>query len=857
ELERYAHSEAFKHEKSYWLSKSSVHSAELPVDMPDSAENTEATVKSVHFSLTVEETKALLQQVPQAYRTQINDVLLAALAKALGQWTGKRSVFVNVEGHGREELAEHLDLSRTVGWFTSMYPVHLQWDETFSARRALLTMKEELRAIPNKGLGYGVLRYLHAEQEIVDAISRIQADVLFNYMGKIDQIVGSDSLFGSAPESSGANLCPSAQRHHLLDVNSVVAGEQLHVTWRYSEKLHRESTIAAVAQNFMDALREIIVHCTLPEAGGYSPSDFPLAVLEQKQIDKHIGFDRQIEDVYTLSPLQQGMLFHSLYSQDSGDYVVQFAVTFQNLDVSVLEKAWQNVLDRHSILRTHFVWEGLSEPHQVVRKDVKVTLTKEDWRHLQADVQDEMLAAFLEEDRRRSFDIAQAPLSRWVVFQTKDEEYRFVWSFHHVLLDGWSVPIVLNELLAHYAAISEGREGKLVPSQPFSQYIAWLKRRDREKAKPFWTDQLKGFHEPTSLGMGKNVAVSQQKQYKEQSVLLSEEATEHLQSFTREHQLTLNTLVQGAWGWILGSYSGEEEVLFGATGSGRPADLPGVETMVGSFINTLPLRVPLQTDATLLAWLKDLQRRQLEIREYEYTPLFDIQGWSELPRGSALFESILVFENYPTVQAAKKGEGEAASATSGVSLEIHDVAAVEQTNYPLTLVAAPGKQVAFKLKYDQDRFDDAMIERVLNQMTRLMVYMSKSPELRLNDVALMDEDERKQVLIDWNRTEKEYPRDLCLHHAFEQQAAKTPDNIALEYKEQGLSYAGLNERANQLAHLLLAQGVKPDTTVAICVERSMEMIIGILGVLKAGAAYVPIDPAHPEERIAYMLDDSQ
>ncbi|MDH6349569.1 linear gramicidin non-ribosomal peptide synthetase LgrD [Brevibacillus sp. 1238] len=857
ELERYAHSEAFKHEKSYWLSKSSVHSAELPVDMPDSAENTEATVKSVHFSLTVEETKALLQQVPQAYRTQINDVLLAALAKALGQWTGKRSVFVNVEGHGREELAEHLDLSRTVGWFTSMYPVHLQWDETFSVRRALLTTKEELRAIPNKGLGYGVLRYLHAEQEIVDSISRIQADVLFNYMGKIDQIVGSDSLFGSAPESSGANLCPSAQRHHLLDVNSVVAGEQLHVTWRYSEKLHRESTIAAVAESFMAALREIVAHCTLPEAGGYSPSDFPLAVLEQKQIDKHIGFDRQIEDVYTLSPLQQGMLFHSLYNQDSGDYVVQFAVTFQNLDVSVLEKAWQNVLDRHSILRTHFVWEGLSEPHQVVRKDVKVTLTKEDWRHLQADVQDEMLAAFLEEDRRRSFDIAQAPLSRWVVFQTKDEEYRFVWSFHHVLLDGWSVPIVLNELLAHYAAISEGREGKLVPSQPFSQYIAWLKRQDREKAKPFWTDQLKGFHEPTSLGMGKNVAASQQKQYKEQSVLLSEEATEHLQSFTREHQLTLNTLVQGAWGWILGSYSGEEEVLFGATGSGRPADLPGVETMVGSFINTLPVRVPLQTDATLLAWLKDLQRRQLEIREYEYTPLFDIQGWSELPRGSALFESILVFENYPTVQAAKKGEDEAASATSGVSLEIHDVAAVEQTNYPLTLVAAPGKQVAFKLKYDQDRFDDAMIERVLNQMTRLMVYMSKSPELRLNDVALMDEDERKQVLIDWNRTEKEYPRELCLHHAFEQQAAKTPDNIALEYKEQSLSYAGLNERANQLAHLLLAQGVKPDTTVAICVERSMEMIIGILGVLKAGAAYVPIDPAHPEERIAYMLDDSQ
>ncbi|RNB59090.1 amino acid adenylation domain-containing protein [Brevibacillus gelatini] len=857
ELARYAQSDALEHEKRYWLSKSSVDSARLPVDTPDGGENTEATAKSVQLSLTVEETRALLQHVPQLYRTQINDVLLTALAKALGRWTGKRSVFVNVEGHGREELAETIDLSRTVGWFTSMYPVHLQWDETFSVKKALLTTKEELRAIPNKGLGYGVLRYLHADREVAEALDRMQAEVLFNYMGKIDQIVGADSLFGSAPESSGANLSPDAQWHHLIDVNSVVAGEQLHVTWRFSEKLHRESTIAAVATDFMAALREIVAHCATEEAGGYSPSDFPLAVLDQKSIDKHIGSDRHIEDVYTLSPLQQGMLFHSLYSQDSGDYVVQFAVTFHNLDVSVLEKAWQKVLDRHSILRTYFVWEGLNQPHQVVRKDVKAVIREEDWRHLPAEVQEEKFAAFLAQDRRQSFDITQAPLSRWVVFRTGEAEYRFVWSFHHVLLDGWSVPIVLNELLAHYTAISEGQEEKRRPSQPFSHYIAWLKRQDMQKARQFWMEQLKGFHEPTPLGMGKAAVASTQKQYREKSVLLSEEASEQLHSFVREHQLTLNTLVQGAWGWILGSYSGEEEVLFGATGSGRPADLAGVETMVGSFINTLPVRIFLRTDATVLAWLKDLQRRQLEIREYEYTPLFDIQSWSELPRGSALFESILVFENYPTVQGAKREEGNPDSAASGVSLEIHDVTAVEQTNYPLTLVAAPGKQVAIKLKYDQDRFDDAMIDRVLQQMIRLMVQMSETPKLRLADITLMDDEERKRVLVDWNRTEADYPRELCIHQAFERQAEKTPEHAALEYKGQTLTYAGLNQRANQLARLLLEKGAKPDTTVAICTERSMEMIVGILGVLKAGAAYVPIDPAHPEERIAYMLEDSQ
>ncbi|EJL20546.1 amino acid adenylation enzyme/thioester reductase family protein,thioester reductase-like protein [Brevibacillus sp. BC25] len=857
ELERYANSDALQNEKKYWMSKCSVDSAQLPVDVTDDGENTEATTKSVSATLTSEETKALLQNVPQAYRTQINDVLLTALAKSLTRWTGNRSVFVNVEGHGREELSERIDLSRTIGWFTSMYPVHLQWDETFSVGKALLMTKEELRAIPNKGLGYGVLRYLHADQNIVDEISCIQAQVLFNYMGKIDQIVDGDSLFGWAPESSGSNLSPDAERHHLIDVNSVVAGEQLHVTWRYSEKIHLESTITAVAKDFMDALREIIAHCATEEAGGYSPSDFPLAELDQKNIDKHIASDRNIEDIYTLSPLQQGMLFHSLYASDSGDYVVQFAIHFKNLNVPVFEQAWQKVMDRHSILRTYFIWEGLNQSHQIVRKEVIVSLRQEDWRHLHSDVQDEMFTAFLEEDRRRSFDITHVPLSRWVVFRTGEESYRFVWSFHHVLLDGWSVPLVLNELFAYYASISDGQEVKLGHPQPFSQYIAWLKRQNMQEAKGFWVNQLKGFHEPTSLGMSKTVVTAGPKQYEEKSILLSEETSEHLQKFVREHQLTLNTLVQAAWGWILGSYSGEEEVIFGATGSGRPADLSNVETIVGSFINTLPVRISSQTNATMLEWLRDLQHRQLEIRQYEYTPLFDIQGWSELPRGSALFESILVFENYPAVQAAGQETDESNSASPSVSLEIHDVAAVEQTNYPLTLVAAPGKQVAIKLKYEQNRFDDAMIDRVLSQITQLMVTMSKSPEMLLSDVTLIDDIEREQVLIDWNRTEKEYPRDLCIHQAFEQQVAKTPENIALEYKQQAMTYAELNQRANQLAHLLLAQGVQPDTTVAICVERSMEMIIGILGVLKAGAAYVPVDPAHPEERMAFMLEDSQ
>ncbi|RNB58932.1 amino acid adenylation domain-containing protein [Brevibacillus gelatini] len=850
QLVNYANSDELNQEKAYWLRQGSGVSP-LPIDHPfEPGQNTEASARQVTFSLSKAETRALLQETLSAYRLQINDVLLAALAKALNRWTGKETLYVHLEGHGREEIMEGADLSRTVGWFTSMYPVQLAFDQTMPWGSLLKTVKEQLRQIPRKGMGYGILYYLSDDDAWREQVqAQAKPEISFNYLGQFDQVMSSDSKFGIAEEARGSNIAPDSIRAHLLDVNSVISGEQLHITWMYSQNIHNESTIEAVARDYMAALREIMAHCRSEEAGGYTPSDFPLSRLDQRALDQYVGKERSIENVYPLTPLQEGMLFHSLYEQTGGDYVVQFSMTMHHLQVDVFQQAWQKVVDRHPILRSSFIWDGVAKPHQIVRKHVPVSVVEKDLRHLPADQQKAEWDAFLEADRRSSFAITEPPLMRWTLFRISDEAYRFIWSFHHVLLDGWSVPLVMKDWFAAYLALADGKDIQLGAVQPFSHYVAWLQRQDLQAAERFWRSHLKGIYAPTQLKMGKAAQPGAvRKAYDERSIRFSAQWTQQLQAFARQHQVTMNTLVQSAWALILGAYSNEADVVFGVTGSGRPADLPGVENMVGLFINTLPIRVTLDPRKTVREWLRELQELQVEIRQYEYTSLVDIQKWSEIERNASLFESIFIFENYPIDESVKEVDH---------SFRIADVDSVEQTNYPLTVVCGPGEEFLVKIKFDQSRFDGGGIERVLEQMTLLLQSMTANPDQLLADVSMMSERERQQVLVEWNETKVEYPTGLCVHQAFEQQAAKTPDHVALVYKEQELTYAELNQRANQLAHQLLAQGAKPDTLVGICVERSPEMIIGILGVLKAGAAYVPIDPALPQERMAYMLEDSQ
>jgi amino acid adenylation domain-containing protein/non-ribosomal peptide synthase protein (TIGR01720 family) len=854
QLTEYALSQVNKSELAYWLG-ASYHAVEsIPLDYPEGI-NTTASARTLTVSLDKTETQALLQDVPQAYKTQINDVLLTALALVLSRWTNSESVLFNLEGHGREEIIDGVDLSRTLGWFTTIFPVVIELGNTDDLGTVLKSVKEQLRAIPNKGIGYGLLRYLSEDTEITAQLQALpHAEISFNYLGQFDQLLNKSSLLQSASESVGHIHGLQNNRAHLLDINSMITGERLQIEWTYSTNFHQDTTIESLAQEFVQTLQKLITHCLSPENGGYTPSDFPLVKLNQQGLEQLLASStsnwQNIADIYPLSGVQQGMLFESLYAPDSGVYFQQWICTLNGqLNVPAFEQAWQQVVARHSILRTAFVWEELTQPLQVVYRQVDVQLQTHDWQQLSAQQQQQQLEQLLQSQRQQGFQLSVAPLIHLCLIQLSANSYQFIYNHHHLLLDGWSMPLLLQDLLQFYQAISQGDSFSLQPTLSYRNYIAWLQQQDLTQAEQFWQQKLLGFNAPTPLIVDKSSSVEQQGSgYSTQQIQLTTKATAQLQTFARQHQLTMNNLVQATWAILLCRYSQETDVVFGATVSARPPAILGIESMVGIFINTLPVRVQVSEDTQVLALLKDLQAQQVESEQYSYSSLAEIQGLSDVPRGTPLFESIVVFENYPIDEALQH---------NNYSFSLDNIYAIEQTNYPLTVVAVPGEQLFVKISYDTSRFGDAAITRLLGHFQTLLEGIVAHPEGRILQLPMLTQPEQQQLLIEWNDTQVDYLQDKCIHQLFEEQVERTPDAVAVVFDNQQLTYHELNSRANQLANYLKTLGVKPDVLVGICVERSLEMVVGLLGILKAGGAYVPLDPEYPIERLHFMLEDAQ
>src|SRR5271165_2431641 len=560
--------------------------------------------------------------------------------------------------------------------------------------------------------------------------------------------------------------------------------------------------------------------------------------------------DKNIESIYPLSPMQQGLLFHTLLAPKSGVYFEQILYTLTgNLQEAAFRLAWQQAVDRHEVLRTLFVWEGQKKPLQVVRRRVALPWEQLDWRGLSGDEQTVKLAAFLQTDRQRGCDLTQAPLMRLALIRMDETGYELIWSHHHLLMDGWSSFLILKDVMAIYQALKEGRNCRLGPLRPYRDFVDWLQKYEQSKAESYWRAALKGFTVPTPLLGSKAEAGHAGGDYvaAQQLFHFSSSLMDAMKLFAKRHDLTLSTLVHAAWAMMLSRYSGEHDIVFGSTGSGRSAELEGIDSMVGLFLNTLPVRAQFSPQDSVLAWLRDFQSHLAELRQYEHSPLVDVQGWSEVDREHPLFESIMVFENYAVDTAALEQDG---------TLQISNVRVLGPTNYPLTAIFVPGKDLYVRVSYDSRRFDAAAISRMLGHLNALLEGILSNPDQRLSDLSMLSEGERHQLLVEWNQTQHDFPRSKCIHELVEEQAGHTPEAVAVVFEKQQLSYRELNERANQLAHHLQKLGVGPDTLVGICLERSLEMVVGLLGILKAGGAYVPLDPGYPKERLAFMVHDS-
>ena len=434
---------------------------------------------------------------------------------------------------------------------------------------------------------------------------------------------------------------------------------------------------------------------------------------------------KNIEDIYRLSPMQQGMLFHSLYAPENGAYFEQASWTLRgDLNLDAFKRAWQTTINRHTSLRTAFMWKDLDEPLQVVYRRVDIPFEVIDWEDFNETIIPSKLIEFMEKDRRKGFELSEPPLIRLTLIKVNNKEYKFVLSNHHLLMDGWSQPIIFQDVLLNYEAYARGAETNLPSPRPYRDYIAWLQKQDFTAARMYWKEYLKGFTAPTSLPNEHLVGYSiyqtdelvshTDDDYRLFRYVINQDLTDDLQEQVQKSQITLNTLVQGAWSLVLSQFNGENDVLFGSTVSGRPPELTGSDSIVGLFINTLPTRVKINPDARVIDWLKEIQNQQVTSRQYDFTPLVDIQSWSEVSHDSPLFKSLLIFENYPLTNVKQEGENR-------INLEQGEI--FTRTNYPLTIAFSPGKQIGLEIGYDKQFISDSTIEVIVSQLTMYLSQM--------------------------------------------------------------------------------------------------------------------------------------
>ncbi|MBN8750048.1 MAG: amino acid adenylation domain-containing protein, partial [Variovorax sp.] len=548
-----------------------------------------------------------------------------------------------------------------------------------------------------------------------------------------------------------------------------------------------------------------------------------------------------------LSGLQEGMLFHGLYDGEAGAYIEQFGCRMRELRVEVFVRSWEHLMRRHSILRSGFWPEAFGVPVQVVYGKVDLPVEEVDLRVLSAEEQVKAIEDYEHRDRQRGFDFGQAPLMRIGLLQTGEETYWMVWTHHHMLLDGWSLQLLLGELLETYEGLVKGEEPSAGKEDRYEEYIRYIMGRDKEQEERYWRGYLGGLEGSTLLPFigstgQRNKGVGE---YGERVVDVGEELSGRVRQYAQGHRLTVNTVMQGVWSYLLHRYSGRATVVYGVTVSGRPEELPGMEERIGLYINTLPMYSRLEEGQEIVSWLKGIQEGQVSSRQYQYSSLSKIQGWVGV-KGD-LFDSLLVFDNYPVSEVV---------ASRQWALQIGDFHVYERGNYPLGITIGLGARMTIKFNYNKQLLSEYYIEMIEGHFAQVLEELTREGSGRcLRDVRLLTAREERQLMGEFNATETPYDLSRTVVELFGEQAARTPEAVAVVYGGEEVSYGELDRRSNQLGQYLRERGVGVGVLVPLCVERSVEMVIGILGILKAGGAYVPIDPEYPVERIGNMLED--
>ncbi|AXG70721.1 gramicidin S synthase 2 [Kordia sp. SMS9] len=910
-LEKYATSEELQAEIGYWK-KGLSKIPSFPVDFPSGKKKTQHTIASTELIFNKKLTADLLTSVHQAYGTEINDILLSALVAVLSSWTANKTTVIALEGHGREAIFDDVDIHRTLGWFTSLFPVHITTDDD-SLENIIATTKDTLRGIPNKGIGFGILKNTVKTPEMKQAFEREFTQVLFNYLGSFDttaatveKAVAEKSTLGFAPEYAGDNIAAENEINYGIAINGMLVAGELRLTWSYSSALYKKETIQHLSNAYETSLKNIVSHCKNVSKTIATPSDFKLpttithqALQEFKKSDQHK--DLLIEDIVMLSPLQEGLLYHDIYDENAAAYTVQFSFEMKGaFHQNAFNKTWETLVKRHTILRTIFFPFSLLEPVQCVYETVKLPVTYVDYSALSISKRQETIADYLVKDKEKGFTLAEELPFRISVLAVDDDTKHIVFTNHHILWDGWSFSLLMKEFTTLYTDFCASKKAPKTAIDNYGNYVRKLKEKHTAKGKTFWKEYLKNIEAPTYLPFIKNTN-ERNKIFgnSEQHIQLEETLSSQIKAFAEKNRLTYNTVFQGAWAYLLSKYTGNRTTNFGVVISGRDAKINGIEQSVGLYINTIVLCSTIEPTTAIISWLQDVQKNHLIAREeYAYLPLNQIEAAS--PLQSNLFDSLLVFENYPIEQSIPKTSKKESTFT------VDNIQISEQTNYSLSLSLSETKEAfTLKMMYHNDVISDGSIQRITGHLqevlksitngsekiaeinfltkeeTALSLFQTQvektphnstvvrenmhttyqeldvlsNPDILVKDLVKLTANDKKNIVATFDKTQVAFPKEETIVSLFQKQVEKTPNNIAVVCEQEEITYKELDAQSNQLAHYLLSIGVQNETLVPICVTRTKEMIVSILAILKAGGAYVPIDPKNPISRIQFIIHD--
>lgn len=734
-ISEFSKTEEIKNEIDYWNNILQSKPTILPRDY-EKGENTESSAENITVFLTSDETETLLHKTLQSFRVKINDVLILALTDALSKWTSENEFSIWLEGHGREEIFKNTDISRTVGWFTSIFPTFLKLPETSDSMEKLLAVKDQLARIPRRGAGYGILRNSADKKIQANLLPALPTELVFNYLGKFDGILESENTFSPLLDDCGKLYADENLRPFLIQVVCRIVENRFSATVYYSRNVHKRETIEAFAENFIESLREVVESSRSNRKSELIKTDFPNAKLSDADFAKINGFigneTENVEDIYTLAPIQEGLLYHSVSEPESGMYLEQgFCDLVGNLDVERFRNVWQKVQQRHSILRTGFIWKSITLPHQIVYRETELPFGVKDLRNENSGMQNSIIEEYLQTDRKKGVDFTKAPLMRLKLFKLAENIHKFIWTIHHLINDSWSTTALLEEVFKLY---QNPETDALSAPVTYVNYIEWLKKQDISEAEEIWNKQLQGFTNKSSI-VAKNES-SKTSEYDRAEIFFNESETVALRKFTANREITLNTLFQAAWGIYLFDLNESSEAVYGGVVSGRPVDLENSENLIGVFINTFPVRLRFENDTEFIGWLKEIQNSQSKLRQYEYLPLKTIQKQCGIKDGENMFDSVLVFQNATADFESMKFDG----------LEIKNVRYLGFPNYPLTVRVWLGKRISIETLFNKQVISKSQTAEILECLKTLIVQLIENTPEKVSEAVKLIRKNRKNKL---------------------------------------------------------------------------------------------------------------